>query len=300
MTSPAERVYLIDASIYIFRYYFSLPAAWQTDNGRPTESVFGFSKWLIELLLGLKPSQIGVCFDESLNACFRNEIYPAYKSSRVLPDEDLAFQLLACKQVANEMGLQTFASNRYEADDLIGSLAEEYAAHPISIISRDKDLGQLIVKAGDNLWNYPFDAPLDQVAIRQKMGVAPTQIPDYLALVGDKIDDIPGVPGVGSKTAAALLAQYSDWETLKANLEEVAGLSLRGAKRTQSQLQAYTDQVDIALQLTRVYTRALAGEKAELSPQAIDFDRLHNLLEALGIAKALNRPLQKLKDQYEL
>lgn len=123
MPSAIAHTFLIDASIYIFQYYFSLPDHWfSEDDSYPTAAVYGYTAFLVRLLKKHQPQRIAACFDESLDQCFRNEIYPDYKSSRALPDEALAFQLRACQTITRLLGIATYASERYEADDLLGSL----------------------------------------------------------------------------------------------------------------------------------------------------------------------------------
>ena len=202
---------LIDASIYIFQYYFSLPDHWFSQRQSwPTAAVYGYTTFLLRLLKQHQPQRIAACFDESLDHCFRNRIYPDYKSSRALPDEALAFQLKACRQVTELLGITCFASKRYEADDLLGSLYQycRRSKAPIAILTRDKDLGQLLCRPQDYLWDYAQDQCLFMADVQQKMGVSCSQIIDFLALVGDSIDDIPGVPSVGKKTAQQLLGHF--------------------------------------------------------------------------------------------
>ena len=142
---------LIDASIYIFRYYFAMPDRWFSEKkGWSTAAVYGFTTFLIQLLQQ-QPLRIAACFDESLGSCFRNDIFPAYKSSRVLPDECLAFQLSACREVSELLGLACFSSDRYEADDLLASLYQDLkrSPRPIAVLTSDKDLGQLLSRSQD-------------------------------------------------------------------------------------------------------------------------------------------------------
>lgn len=245
--------YLIDASVYIFRYYFALPPNWQSREGMPTEAVYGFTNFLLDLL-ARRPRRIACAFDESLGSCFRNEIYPDYKCSRALPDESLAFQLAACREMAQAQGIASFASERYEADDILATLTRLCRTQgPIEqgpiVVSRDKDLGQLLERGAVSLWDFAADRHSDAAAIRAKFGVRPGQIADYLALVGDSSDDIPGVPGVGAKTAARLLAEFEDVETLLGGLERVAQLPLRGAAGIAARLAEHAEQIRMAKRL---------------------------------------------------
>lgn len=241
-------VLLVDASVYIFRYYFALPPNWESRSGYPTEAVYGFTNFLLDLLQR-RPSHIACAFDESLGSCFRNELYPDYKCSRALPDEALAFQLVACRTMAEALGIASFASERFEADDILATLTRLLRASEPVIISRDKDLGQLLDRGARSLWDFAADRHTDRDGVRARFGVEPRQIADFLALVGDSSDDIPGVPGVGPKTAAALLQHFDSVESLLADPASVAGLAVRGARRLSSKIEEYAEQIVLAKRL---------------------------------------------------
>ena len=252
------KIYLIDASIYIFRSYFSLPDNWQSSGGESSNAVYGFTQFLINFIEQTQPDLIVCCFDESLGQCFRNDIYPDYKANRALPDDNLAFQLNACKEIAKLLGITCFASSIYEADDLIGSLVQnvlnhpEYKAFAIEVVSRDKDLGQLLQREQDCLWNISDQERLYINDIHKKFGVWPRQLVDYLALVGDSIDNIPGVPGVGPKTAVALLSTYDSIEQIFAHIDDIKNLGFRGAKTVGDKLLDYLEQIAMAKMLATI------------------------------------------------
>ena len=143
------QAYLIDSSIYIFRSYFSLPDNWQAlDSGYPTNAVYGFTGFLLDLLRNKNPDHLFCAFDESLRSGFRHELCPDYKANRELPDEALAFQLHACRQLCRVLGIAEMASNTYEADDLIATYVERILkiGAKVTIVSSDKDLMQLYKK----------------------------------------------------------------------------------------------------------------------------------------------------------
>ena len=248
-----QRAWLIDASIYIFRAWFSMPDRWYTRDGRPVQAVYGYTKFLLDFLDAVEERpRCAAAFDESLGSNFRNEIYPDYKSSREFPDEDLAFQLESCRAITELLGLPCYGGPRYEADDYLATLAKHCRQDSlaITVVTRDKDLGQLVLGGGDNWWDFAADERLDRTGIFEKFGVWPEQIGDYLALVGDSIDDIPGVPGVGPKTAAALLEAFGDIDNLKANCDSVAELALRGAGKLPAKLDDHWEQIHMARHLT--------------------------------------------------
>src|SRR5690554_7126588 len=201
-----QTVYLIDASIYIFRAWFSISDDFSNNKGQPTNAVYGFTGFLCSMLEQTKADHIAVAFDESLIESYRNDIYPQYKANRDPAPEELKRQFTWARDIAESMGLRCFGDDRYEADDLIGTLATHWRerGHPICVISSDKDLAQLI-RERDIWWDFTRNLKLGRDKIKEKFGVFPEQIADFLALTGDSVDNIPGVPGVGPKSAAALL-----------------------------------------------------------------------------------------------
>ncbi|XOV89355.1 MAG: 5'-3' exonuclease H3TH domain-containing protein [Pseudomonadota bacterium] len=246
-------LYLVDASIYIFRAYFSMPAGVRAANGEPVNAVYGYLQFLLDLL-ARRPAHISFAFDESLTTCFRNAIYPAYKANRELPDENLEFQLAQCQRVTGLLGFHTISLKDYEADDIIGTLLEKFGdGRRAIIVTRDKDLGQLL-REDDRLWDFAANEYLGPREIEMKFGVRPDQLPDYLALAGDAVDNIPGAPGIGAKTAAALLARYGNLETLLAS-DDVAAAPLRGAKKIAQTLQTHRDLLETFQRVTRIDTR---------------------------------------------
>lgn len=295
--APARR-WLVDASIYIFRAYFSLPPNWQSEDGYDTEAVYGFTNFLLDLLLQ-SPSHLGVCFDQSLETGFRHRLYPGYKASRALPDEALAYQLAACQAVAEGLGLACFASEEYEADDLIGCLLTQLHAEPapVAILTRDKDLGQLLTREQDYLWDYAEDAHHYRAQIQAKFGVWPEQLVDYLALLGDSSDDIPGVAGIGKKTAAALLASGHSLAALLAEPSLSAALPVRGARGLHAKLQDHAQQIALAQQLARIVCdQPLVDRLQALEPAPIERAEAVALFRAFGIgrlAAKLDRLLAK-------
>lgn len=288
---------IIDASIFIFRYYFSMPSRWFANNGRPTETVYGYAAWLAKYLIAEKPKHVVACFDESLTTCFRNEIYADYKSSRVLPDEDLAFQLLACKKITELMGISSYASDRFEADDLIGSFAHYCKKNnrPYTIFTRDKDLAQLLFHDEARMWDYPDGNLIRREDVVDRWGISADQVADYLAIVGDTSDDIPGVPGVGPKSAASLLDYFGSWKNIKKNLNEISLLKIRGAKQLALKIQHHVEQIELARKLTTIDVKATKVRWKDTERSASDRDNLINFAQDLGFS----RPFFKLIDELE-
>jgi 5'-3' exonuclease len=250
---------LLDASIYIFRAWFSLPDRWYSPCGMPLNAVYGYASSLLDICRRVPPGDIlAAAFDDSLGSCFRNDIFPGYKASRELPDEALAFQLGTCRELTARAGIACYGGPRYEADDYLACLARLARAQnmPITVITRDKDLGQLLLGDEDHWWDAAADRVVDRHGFVQQFGVHPHQFADYLALVGDSIDDIPGVPGVGPKTATALLQALESLEAIAARPDEVAALPIRGAARLPEKLEAHWSQVQVS--------RALASLQDEI------------------------------------
>ncbi|MDG2071996.1 MAG: 5'-3' exonuclease H3TH domain-containing protein [Pseudomonadales bacterium] len=242
-------LYLVDASIYIFRAYFSVPDHFSARNGESVNAVYGYTQFLLDLI-ERQPAYISVAFDESLVSCYRNEIYPAYKANRDLPDNNLKYQLAQCQAVTELFGLHGLSLKDFEADDIIGTLHKKLDI-PTLIITRDKDLGQLIGEQ-DRLWDFANDQLSGPDDVKQKFGVRPYQIADFLALAGDAVDNIPGAPGIGAKTAVALLREFDTIDNLYTAIEQVSEMKLRGAKKVQQTLMDHREDIALYRQITGI------------------------------------------------
>jgi 5'-3' exonuclease len=292
---------LVDASIYIFRAYFSLPERWHSPEGFPLNAVYGYTLFLLDLLEQVEPAPLAVAFDESLGSCFRNAIYPGYKASRELPDEALAFQLTSCRTVTELLGLCCHGGTTHEADDYIATLAARHksAQGTVTIVSRDKDLGQLLA-AGDRLWDFAAGTRLDMAGFRERFGVEPGQFPDYQGLVGDKIDDIPGVPAVGAKTAAVLIQAFGDLETLADKRQQLDGLGLRGVARIQQTLEEHWELALLSRQLARLDLDTPGVEAPPLYRLAVEhLDALQDYLAGLGLERGFTGRFRRLRLRLE-
>ncbi|MFZ0488209.1 MAG: 5'-3' exonuclease H3TH domain-containing protein, partial [Arenicellales bacterium] len=216
MAGREERtIYLIDASIYIFRSWFSLPDTLTASDGAPVNAVYGFMRFLTEFFETVRPSNVMVAFDQSLTTSFRNELYPEYKANRDPAPPELKVQLEACERLVESLGISCLKHPRFEADDLIASVAvlARENGYKVVVVSGDKDLSQ-VVHEGDLWWDYARNRKLDMRGVYELFGVWPNQIKDFLALVGDAVDNIPGVPGIGPKTASRLLRVFRDVDQL--------------------------------------------------------------------------------------
>ncbi|MGH8174133.1 MAG: 5'-3' exonuclease [Rhodanobacteraceae bacterium] len=244
--------HLIDGSLYIFRAWFSHPSDIAGVDGAPVNAVHGFTRFLLDLLERERPSHIAVAFDESLTTSFRNAIYPAYKANREAPPLELLQQFAWCKEVSTALGVTVLADSNYEADDLIGSALMMLRGQGFRsvIVSADKDFGQLIGET-DEQRDPQRNLRWDAAGVKERLGVHPHQVADYLALTGDAIDNIPGVPGIGAKTAAILLHHFGTLDALLERAEEVAFLRTRGAAAASMRLREHAASARLS--------RALSG-----------------------------------------
>ena len=280
----SEPLFAIDSSVYIFRSYFALEPRWQSRQGRPTETVYGFSAFLLKLLRQELPAYIAAAFDESLGSGFRHRLYPDYKANRELPDDNLAFQLDACKQVASVLGIPVFACEEYEADDYLATLATRAAGdRHVYILSRDKDLAQLLSDSV-SLWDYGYGDKVSSDAYQQTKGLAPRLVADLLALMGDTSDNIPGVPGVGLKTATAILSRLGGIDEWIDSPEKLSDLPIRGARTLPEKILPYRGQIELAKQLTLLRKDLTAVPPlAELCWRGVDEEQANELFEELGL-----------------
>ncbi|GAA0595448.1 DNA polymerase I [Paenochrobactrum glaciei] len=250
-----DHLFLIDGSGYIFRAYHALPPLTRKSDGLPVGAVSGFCNMLWKLLkdardtdVGVVPTHFAVIFDYS-SQTFRKDIYPEYKANRTAPPEDLIPQFGLIRQATRAFDLPCIEKEGFEADDLIATYARQAteAGGDVTIVSSDKDLMQLV---SPQVWMY--DGMKDkQIAIPEvieKWGVPPEKMIDLQSLTGDSTDNIPGIPGIGPKTAALLLEEYGDLDTLLARAGEI-----KQNKRRENII-AYADQTKIARQLVTLRT----------------------------------------------
>ena len=247
-------VYLIDSSIYVFRAWFSMPEGLSDAEGRPTGALYGFFDFVIRFLTQVRPKHAVFVFDESLEHSHRNEIYPAYKANREPAPPELVRQFEQCRELVRSIGVSEIANNRYEGDDLIGTLAAHAhrCEHSVVIVSCDKDLTQLI-EGDDLIWDFNKGAKLGFDNITERFGVSPAQIPDMLAIAGDSVDNIPGVPGIGQVTAARLLKHFNSLEQLLERWPEIENLDLRGAKRIMGLVGEHLETIRLSRRLTGIH-----------------------------------------------
>lgn len=291
MTNPllsrhsGERIWLVDSSIYVFRAWFVKdPTPYDRDNN-PINATQGFLRFLYAFLYDQQPQKLAFAFDISLQTSKRKAIYPAYKANREPAPAALKYQFQLCRDFIDALGIVQAASPHYEADDLIGSWAEQQRTpdNQIIILSGDKDLAQL-VKNHDLWWDYGRRKPLPDGGIKSEFGVWPQQLADQLAIAGDKADNIPGIPGVGMATAAKLLKRFGDIESLLNHPDRIAHMQVRGAKRLEALVKEYQEQIVLSRQLTGIDC-TVAGLPTDLSRRPKNTAKLHDLCELMGLSE---------------
>ena len=277
-------ILLVDASIYVFRAWFTLPDSLLDTQGRPANATLGFVDFVHRLLVERGPSRIAFAFDQSLSSNFRNDIYPDYKANRPPAPEELRQQFARARAFLRAAGLCELSSPRYEADDVIGTLAarERAKGERLLLLTADKDLAQLVGEQ-DQWWDFPRGEPLDPRALARKFGVRPEQIADQLALAGDKVDNIPGIPGVGMASAAKLLRRFDSLDNLLADIPAIAQMKIRGAKRLMQLVDEHQDTVRLARRLTGIECAAELPEHGPLERQPPDFDALQDWFDLMGL-----------------
>ncbi|OED65822.1 DNA polymerase I [Vibrio splendidus ZS-139] len=248
---PDNPLILIDGSSYLYRAFHAYPGT-MSNGDIPTNAVYGVVNMLRSMMRQFASDRIAVIFDAK-GKTFRDDMYPEYKANRPPMPDDLRCQIEPLHNVIRAMGLPLISIPGVEADDVIGTLASQASAMgmPVLISTGDKDMAQLV---DDNvtLINTMTNVVMDREGVIEKFGIPPELIIDYLALMGDKVDNIPGIPGVGDKTATALLQGIGSIEKLYQNLDDIAALGFRGSKTMAKKLADNKDNADMSYQLATI------------------------------------------------
>lgn len=244
-------VILVDGSSYLFRAFHALPPL-TNSAGHPTGAIKGVLSMLRKLRATYDPKYMVVVFDAK-GKTFRHDMYEAYKANRPPMPDALAEQIKPLHNIIRAMGIPLVVRVGVEADDVIGTLARQAqaAGHHVLISTGDKDMAQL-VNEQVTLINTMKDEIVDVAGVEKRYGVKPEQIIDYLALLGDKSDNVPGLPGVGEKTARALLAHYADIPQLIAEAEDAATLGIRGGKSLPAKIADNEAQLKLSRELVTI------------------------------------------------
>ena len=290
--------YLIDASVYVFRAYYSMPDDMVDDDGNPVNALYGYCRFLGDFIEQVNPEHVAVLFDESLTTSFRTQIYPEYKANRDPAPEELKRQFAQCRRYTRALGLLEWGSPAYEADDLIGTLVEHGRSvdRPSTIVSRDKDLAQLLGQH-DVFWDFAGKGKIRYEQVRDVFGVVPEQIADFLALAGDAVDNIKGVPGVGKKTATVLLEQFGSLDAIYDNLDRVHEVNVRGAKTLGNKLDQHKDDAYLARKLTGIACDApIDDPEVAMQRAKPKLGDINALFDEANIGTALRRQAERISD----
>jgi len=294
-------LYLVDASVFIFRAWFAVPVDVADRDGNPVNAVLGFARFLAELLEKESPRHIAVAFDESLEQGYRNEIYPAYKANREPAPIELKRQFALCQEICAALGVARYSSSRYEADDIIGTLATRARAAglPVTIVSRDKDLTQLLSSV-DVYWDAVADVRYGYDDIAERFGVAPERMADFLALMGDAVDNIPGVPGVGRKTAQTLLKHFHTLDGVLDSIDQIGKLKFRNATFVADSLREHRETALLSRRLTAIACDmplpiSRMSELRLLPPDLASFD---TFCETQGFGRLLRDQARRLHSRH--
>jgi DNA polymerase-1 len=287
VTSNGKIIYLIDGSSYIYRAYHAVRHL-STSQGLPTNATFGFTNMVLKLLAEQNPEYMAMAFDAK-GPTFRHEIYDAYKANRPPMPEDLVVQIPYIKQVVAGMNISSLELPGYEADDIIGTLvrAAEGKGFRVVMVTGDKDFKQLISRSV-SMWDPMRDRTIDYASLKEDSGLEPSQWVDVMALAGDTSDNIPGVPGIGEKTAIQLIKAFGTTERLFQSLDKVTQTKLR------ENLTRFHDQAILSRRLVAINTEVPLSVKASsFKISAPDGQKLAELFKTLEFRKLQQRfPIQ--------
>ena len=286
--NTANHLYLVDGSSYIFRAYHRLPPL-TNRHGMNVGAVYGYTTMLWKLADGLKnaegPTHMAVILDASEHT-HRNEMYDQYKAHRPPPPEDLVPQFPLIRVATRAFSIPCIEKAGLEADDIIACyvMAAKSAGWKVTIVSSDKDLMQLVEDGHVDMLDTMNDRRIDEAAVNEKFGVGPEKVGEVLALMGDSVDNVPGVPGIGPKTATQLIQQYGDVEAVLANVEEITKPKLK------QNLIEHADNARLSRELVRLVCDAPLPEPLEdLALKGIPPEPLKEFLEDQGFKSLLNR-----------
>ncbi|KII78671.1 DNA polymerase I [Vibrio renipiscarius] len=289
---PDNPLILIDGSSYLYRAFHAYPGT-MSNGDIPTNAVYGVVNMLRSMMRQFASDRIAVIFDAK-GKTFRDDMYPEYKANRPPMPDDLRCQIEPLHNVIRAMGLPLISISGVEADDVIGTLAYQASQQgiPVLISTGDKDMAQL-VDENVTLINTMTNVVLDREGVIEKFGVPPELIIDYLALMGDKVDNIPGVPGVGDKTATALLQGIGSMEMLYQNLDDIAALGFRGSKTMAKKLEDNKENALLSYQLATIKLDVEMEFKPEQLVKALpNTDDLIKLFGQLVFKSWLNELLE--------
>ena len=278
-TVPANPFVLVDGSSYLFRAFHGMPPL-TNSKGQDTGAIYGVVNMLRSLVKQYSPTHIAVIFDAK-GKTFRDDIYPEYKANRPPMPDELRSQIAPLHAIIKAMGLPIIVEDGVEADDVIGTLAQQATdqGRPTLISTGDKDMAQL-VNPHVTLINTMNNQIMDEQGVVEKFGIPPNLIIDFLALKGDKVDNIPGVPGVGDKSALGMLQGLGGIDAIYQNLDKIADLEFRGAKKMADKMREYEQQARLSYKLATIKLDvALHYAPSQLTPTEPQHDKLAELFK---------------------
>ena len=280
-------VYLVDGSSYIFRAFFALPPL-SNSSGLPTHAIYGFTTMTLKFLKRYQPVYLAVLLDAG-RVTFRNHLYQEYKSNRPEAPPDLIPQFPYIRKVLQAMNIAVLELQGYEADDLIATLSGFFSAQGarVVIVSGDKDLMQLVGE-GVSLLDTAKDKWITIDGVKEKFGVEPRRVVEVMGLMGDPSDNIPGVKGIGEKTAIALIQRYHSLENLYDHLQELEETGLKGIERIRKALVAGKDAAFLSRELATVRTDVpIQLTLKDLHYQGWQSEKLRELFVELNFTKLI-------------
>ncbi len=283
----SNAVYIIDAMNYIFRAYHALPDDIRSPSGLLTNAVLGYLRTLLRIIKERKPQYMVAAFEAG--SSFRAQVFSEYKANRPARPQDLEPQFGYCRRITKAIGVPCFEMAGYEADDIIGTIASKMSqlGHPIIIVTGDKDMSQLVCGT-IRIYDIARDMWFDETAVRERFGVAPGQIPDLLALHGDSVDNIPGVRGVGPKTARQILSVYTTIEDLIEQPPEGKTMNFRGRDEILRRIRQNIETVRMSRKLATICCEApFSFTSEELRYRSGDRRMLEPLCAELGFQRVL-------------
>lgn len=282
-------VWLIDAHYQIFRAYYSMPDL-RSSDGSPVGAVRGYAATLIRFLTRQAPTHVAAAFDHALTS-FRNEIYPPYKLGRTEAPEGLEPQFSLCMAVTEGLGVTCYELEDYEADDVIATLCDRLVEQgaDVMIVSPDKDLSTLVSKHV-SMFDLKNEEACGPEGVKARMGVPPELVEDYLTLVGDSVDNIPGVKGIGPKTASALLNRFGSLDSIPPSVEHWTNIELRGAAKMAERLAQASREIELSRELVHMHRDLPLPVRIDgLRWNGARRSELEELFERLGIGSLLER-----------
>ncbi|RMA96060.1 5'-3' exonuclease [Hydrogenothermus marinus] len=286
-----KKIALVDGSSYIYRAFYALPPLTAPD-GRPTGAIYGFLRMILKLINDLNPEYIAVIFDKG-KITFRTKQYEDYKATRKETPDELKQQIPEIKRLLKLFGIKVLEKEGFEADDIIATLAKKAKnkGFKVYVVTPDKDMMQLV---SENIYllNPVSNIIFDKEKVKEKYGVYPEQFIDYQALVGDTVDNIIGVKGVGPKTASKLLNQYGNIENILNHLDELS-------PKLQKAFQEAIDRLEKNRFLVKLDDNVpLDIEIENLKREKIDWESLIKEFEKLGF-KSLLKEIGNKEQKYE-